>query len=259
MIPDSKIMYGAIVGVLLFLAGFIHQALGSPKPELLVAISLDIPPFVMNKAARGLEVDIIRQALDDYSLRFIQLPYEKLQTAVQQKRVDVSVGVQPYDDDVYYSADFISFVNYAISKKAEGFRIDSVADLRDHPVLTWEDAYMELGSEFEAMFSPESSQRKNYIEVPDQKDQVRKFWEGKGLVIVIDQSIFRYFSRILGHEVNEVNFHDIFPPVTNFRVGFQDISVRNRFNEGLTVMCENGEYAGLLHRYGVVVMHTVCK
>jgi polar amino acid transport system substrate-binding protein len=259
MIPDSKIQYRAIVGGVLLLAGFSHQALAAPKPELLVAISLDIPPFVMNKAASGLEVDIIRKALDDYSLRFLQLPYEELQTAVQQKRVDVSIGVQPDNDGVHYSDDFIGFANYAISKKAEGFRIDSVADLRNHRVLTWENAYMELGSEFEKMFSPQSSQRKNYIEVADQKEQVRKFWDGKGLVIVIDQSIFRYFSGILGHDVNEVNFHDIFPPVTNFKVGFRDVTVRNRFNEGLAAMCRNGGYVELLHRYGVVAKQTVCE
>lgn len=153
MIPDSNFPSGVIVGVLLLLAGFSHQALAAPKPELLVAISLDIPPFVMNKAAGGLEVDIMRQTFVNYSLRFIQLPYEERQTTVQEKRVDVSVGVQPDDGGVYCSADFISFVNYAISKKAEGFRIDSVGDLRDHPVLTWENAYLELGCEFEAMFS----------------------------------------------------------------------------------------------------------
>ncbi|MGB7970594.1 MAG: transporter substrate-binding domain-containing protein [Candidatus Deferrimicrobiaceae bacterium] len=248
-----------IVAVLLLLTGFSHQALAAAKPELLVAISLDIPPFVMDKAAGGIEVDIVRQALKDYRLRFIQLPYEELQKAVQQKRVDVSVGVQPGDKGVYYSADFINFVNYAISKKSDGLRIDSVADLRDHQVLTWENAYLELGSEFEAMFSSQSPQRKNYIEVADQKEQVRKFWEGKGLVIVIDRSIFSYFSRKMGHEINTVSFHAIFPPVTNFKVGFQDVTVRNRFNEGLSAMCGNGEYAGLLHRYGVVVKQTVCE
>ena len=171
----------------------------------------------------------------------------------------MSVGVQPGDDGVYYSADFINFVNYAISKKAEGLRIGSVADLRDHQVLTWGNAYLELGNEFEAMFSPQSPQRKNYIEVADQKEQVRKFWDGKGRVIVIDQSIFIYFSRKMGHSINDVNFHAIFPPVTNFKVGFRDASVRKRFNEGLAAMCGNGEYAELHHRYGVVVKQTVCE
>ena len=130
----------------LLLTGISHQAPAAAKPELLVAISLDIPPYVMDKADRGLEVDIVRQALKDYSLHFIQLPYEELQTAVKQKRVDVSVGVQPGDEGVYDSADFINFANYAISKKADRFRIGSVADLRDHQVLTWGNAYLALGS-----------------------------------------------------------------------------------------------------------------
>jgi polar amino acid transport system substrate-binding protein len=259
MIPDRRILRGSIVAVSLLLAGFSHPALAGAKPGLVVAISLDIPPYVMDKAASGLEVDIVRQALGDRSLRLVQLPYEALQTAVQQKRADVSVGVQPGDNGVYYSADFINFVNYAISRKADGLRIGSVADLRDHKVLTWENAYLELGSEFEAMFSPQSPQRKNYIEVADQEAQVRKFWEGKDFVIVIDRTIFSYFSRKMGHEKSEASFHAIFPPVTNFKVGFRDIAVRNRFDEGLAAMCGNGEYVRLLHRYGVVVEQTICK
>jgi polar amino acid transport system substrate-binding protein len=259
MLPKCRTPHVAIVTVLLVLAGIGHKSLAAAKPELLVAISLDIPPYVMDKAARGIEVDIVRQALKDYSLRFIQLPYEELQTAVQKKQVDVSLGVQPGGEGVHYSADFINFVNYAISKKSEGLRIDSVADLRDHRVLTWENAYLELGGEFEAMFSPQSPQRKNYIEVADQEEQVRRFWEGKGVVIVIDRSIFGYFSGKMGHETGEASLHAIFPPVTNFKAGFRDVAVRNRFNEGLAAMCRNGEYARLLHRYGVVVKQTVCE
>ena len=45
-------------------------------------------------------------------------------------------------------------------------------------MLTWGNAYLELGGEFEALFSPQSPQRKNYVEVADQKEQVRRFWEG---------------------------------------------------------------------------------
>ena len=77
MRPNRKFPHGAIVAVLMLLAGFGHQALAAEKPELLVAISLDIPPYVMDKAAKGIEVDIARQALKGYILRFIQLPYEE--------------------------------------------------------------------------------------------------------------------------------------------------------------------------------------
>ena len=258
MTSYRKLLQAAIVSVLL-LVGYSQQAHAAVKPELLVAISLDIPPYVMNKASSGLEVSIVRQALGGYNLRFIQLPYEELQTAVQKKQADLSLGVQADDTKVHYSADFINFVNYAISKKAEGLRIESVADLRGHQVLTWENAYLELGREFEEMFSPQSSYRKNYIEVADQMEQVRKFWESQDRIIVIDQSIFIYFSKQLGHELKEVSFHAIFPPVTNFKAGFRNASLRDRFNAGLAAMCKSGDYEELLKRHDVVVTQTVCE
>jgi polar amino acid transport system substrate-binding protein len=244
---------------MLLLTGFSTHALAAEKPELVVAISLDMPPYVMDQAAGGLEVDIARSALKDYSLHFIQIPYGELQDVVQQKRADAALGVEAGDKDIFYSNDFIVFVNYAISKKADGFRIDSVADLSNHRVLTWGNAYLELGGEFEALFSPQSPQRKNYVEFADQKEQVRRFWEGKGLVIVIDHSIFTHFSRMMGHDLNEVSIHAIFPPVTNFRAGFRDAAVRDRFDEGLAALCKSGEYAELLRRYGVEAKHSVCQ
>jgi len=242
----------------LLLARFSYQTATAANHQLLTAISLDIPPFVMDQADSGLEVDLVRQALGDATLPFIQLSYEDLQTAVQQQRADVSVGVQPGDASVHYSADFVTFANYAISKKADGLRIDSVADLNDHQVLTWENAYLELGSAFEALFAPHSPQRNNYLEVADQEQQVRMFWEGKGLVIVIDRSIFDYFSRKLGHAPDEANYSAIFPPVTPFKVGFRDAAVRDRFNAGLAAICKSGAYDKLLKRYGVAVSQSVC-
>jgi len=259
MIPGCKTRLGPLVAMILLLAGIAGQALAASAPELVVAISLDMPPYVTDKAAGGLEVDIVRFVLREYDLRFVQLPYGELQTAVQQKRADVSLGVEEDDKDIYYSTDFITFANYAVSKKADGFRIDGVANLRDHEVLTWGNAYLELGGEFEALFSPQSPQRKNYIEVADQEEQVRRFWEGRGLVIVIDHSIFVHFSRKMGHDLNEVSFHAIFPPVTNFKAGFRDAAVRDRFNEGLANLCRSGEYEELLRRYGVTVQHEVCE
>jgi polar amino acid transport system substrate-binding protein len=258
MLSGCRVLQRTIVALLL-LAGFSPPALAGTKPELLVAISLDIPPFVMHNAAGGLEVEIVRQALADENLRFIQLPYEQLQTAVKQQQAQVSVGVQPDDQAVYYSVDFVTFVNYAISKKADGFQIASVADLRNHPVLTWENAYLELGKDFEELFAPQSPQRKNYLEVADQEEQVRLFWEGPGKVIVIDHSIFSYFSRKLGHAMNEVSLHAIFPPLTPFKVAFAEAAVRDRFNAGLAAMCASGAYAGLLERYGVVMQQAVCE
>lgn len=245
---------------LLLLASLLagHHALAA-KPELTVAIPSDIPPYVMKKGTTGIEVDIVQRVLAGYTVHFIQMPYKELQTAVPQNGVDVAVSVKQFGDDgVFSSEDFVTFENFATTKKAAGLKIDSVADLANHKVLAWQDASLELGPEFKRFFSPESPQRKNYVEVDDQREQVRMFWQAKADIIVIDRSIFSYFSAETGHSTSEVAFHSLFPSVTNFKVGFKDAAVRDAFNRGLTRLCQSGDYAKLLKRYHVELPHTVC-
>ena len=230
---------------------------GQSQPT--VAISLEIPPYVMANATKGLEVDIMRLALADDSLSFVQMPYADLQAAVQRGRADISAGVRQTDDaEVFYSEPFITFENAAISKKSDHLEIADIADLGDHQVLTWQGADRELGGAFERLFAPDSPHRVNYVEVPDQKEQVRRFWEGAGSVAVIDLSIFAYFTKELGHTMAEVDVHRLFPPVTDFRVAFKDHNLRDAFNLRLAELCRSGAYEALLERYNVILQKTVC-
>ncbi len=258
LMRSYKISRTSLALTLLVCMTWSHHALAGTGSELVVAISLDIPPYVMDNANTGLEVEIVRRALAHRTLRFIQLPYDELQTAVERKRVDVSVGVQIADEGAFYSNDFITFANYAISQKADGFRIDRIADLKNHRVLAWLDAYLELGDEFERLFSPESSHLTNYREVADQSEQVKMFWQGKGNVIVIDRSIFSHFTKAMGLSMRGVSLHPLFPPVTNFKVSFRDRAVRDRFNQGLITLCQDRVYRELLNRYHVELLRTVC-
>ena len=229
------------------------------KPTLTVALSPDTPPYVMNEATTGIEVDIVQDLLEDYVVDFIQMPLKELQTAVPQKRADVAVRVQQFSDDgVFYSDDFVTFQNVAISKKAAGLKIDSVADLANHKVLAWQNAYLVLGPEFQSLFSPDSPQRENYVEIGDQSEQVRTFWRDDADIIVIDRSIFSYLSEEVEHSTSEVVFHSLFPAVTNFKVGFQDAAARDAFNQGRAELCESGGYAELLARYRVEWPLTIC-
>ena len=233
-------------------------AIAADKP-LTVAVSLDIPPYVMSNATGGVEVDILRRALPDHQLKWIQMDYSALESAVSDKKADVAMSVQQHREGVFYSVDYIGFANFAISKKSDKLKIEHVADLKGHPVLTWQDAWTELGEAFRNQYAPSSAERTNYIEVADQSQQVRQFWEGSGKVIVIDRSIFDYFSEQRGHSLSEVEYHALFPKVTKFKVGFADAAVRDEFNRRLKQMCENGEYIQLLKRYKMAELAGVCK
>ncbi|MGR5145662.1 substrate-binding periplasmic protein [Photobacterium alginatilyticum] len=229
------------------------------KPPLSVAISVDMPPYVINQAISGLQVDIIKLALDDYDVRFVQMSFGEIQTAVQKGIADVGVGVLEDDSGVFYSDHFITFANVAVSKKASSKKIEQVADLKGHLVLTWQNAYLELGDAFEQLYSPQSPERENYIEVADQADQVRIFWQGNNRIAVIDRSIFTYFTKALGYAADDVIFHYVFPSVTSFQASFKEAKVRDSFNLALSKLCQSGEYDKLLTRYDVKLKSTVCE
>jgi polar amino acid transport system substrate-binding protein len=247
----------ATTAVTVALSGLLATATAADR--LLVAISLDIPPYVLQEAGEGLEVDLVRAALSDAAVSFVQMPYADLQTAIQQHKADIAIGVQATDPSVSYSRDVIAFVNFAIAKKSDHLVIDSVADLKGHKLLTWQDAYLELGDEFKTLFAPGAPYHGDDMEIANQEDQVRSFWQGDGLVIVIDRSIFAYFSKEMGHAMSDVDLFALFPPVTDFKAGFARAEVRDRFNQGLDRLCRNGDYVKLLKRYDVVFpLATVC-
>ncbi|MGF1681682.1 substrate-binding periplasmic protein [Photobacterium minamisatsumaniensis] len=228
------------------------------KPTLNVAVSTDMPPYVTDSATQGFQIDVVTNALDEYSINFLQMPFAQLQTAVQQGKADVAMSVLVDDSDVFYSNHYITFANFAISKKSDNAQIESVGDLKDHRVLTWQNAYLDLGADFEKLFSLDSPQRKNYIEFADQADQVKQFWLDTGSIAVIDRSIFNFFSKELGKSMDEVVLHSLFPPVTHFKASFKNQEVRDNFNYQLDRMCRDGRYNALLDRYGIALQATIC-
>ena len=239
---NSCSLAGCRISVWLALSISALTVQAATKSELTVAISLDIPPYVMNNASTGLEVEIVRQALAQHELVFTQLPYGELQSAVAQQRADVSVGVEVAEDGGFYSVDFITFANYAISKKTDQLAINQEHDLKGHRVLAWQNAWQVLGERYQQLFSPELTTTKNYppgyAEIADQAEQVMLFWQGHSDVIVIDYSIFNHFSKTMGHRLAEVSLHRIFPPVTHYKVSFRTAQLRDQFNQGWRQLCK---------------------
>ncbi|MGR5140142.1 transporter substrate-binding domain-containing protein [Photobacterium sp. DNB23_23_1] len=244
----------AIYSSALFAVVHLHAEQG----KLTVAISTDMPPYVMDSGRQGLEVDIVRQALEGYELNFVQMPLSDVQNAVQDKKADVAIGVLVDGGDIFYSDHLVTFVNFAITKKSDDIAIDSIDDLKTHPVLTWQNAYLELGDEFQTLFAPGAEYRSNYHEFGDQAKQVAQFWKADKQVIVIDRSIFEFFSKAMKQSSDSVEYHSIFPPVTEFKASFKDKAVKDAFNKKLKEMCQNGKYVKLLEMYDVELEATVC-
>jgi polar amino acid transport system substrate-binding protein len=241
----------ALAAVLLWcLAGVAGAA------ELLIAHGLDKPPFVFGSEQRGLEIDIMREALafKGHTMRVVHIPNKRLQVAVQTAGVDGAATVREAEDGSFYSENFITFENYAITRRSAAIRLGSVADLKGHSIAAWQNAYRDLGAEFEAAFRPEThaAYLKSYFELPSQRSQNQMFWYGRAEVIIVDKTIFLWYRKELAKEVDtsaDVVFHDLFPRRTHFQVAFKDKRIRDDFNEGLRHLRESGRYQQLVDAY----------
>jgi len=232
----------------------------SDSMKLNVAIEKDAPPYVDNRAERGLEVDVILKSLPGYSITFIQMGWGYIPDAMNKGIANAEANAIKHEDPdkYYYSNYYIGFVNYAISHKGKDYKIDRVEDLVGHDLIVWKNAHLVLGPEFKRLFSPGAPGRKNYVEAQNSKNQVLDFWKNPDSVIIVDKSIFMNFSIIEGHSMDKVDIHKIFLPVTKFKMAFKEEKPRDDFNKGLALLCSNGVYAKLLKEYGVPKKANVC-
>ncbi|WP_444921514.1 substrate-binding periplasmic protein [Microbulbifer sp. CnH-101-G] len=250
----------SLIAFLVLMLGVIVPAVAqSGGTPLKVAIAGDAPPYVINKASSGLEVDIVREALPDYAVQFEQMGFAETAPALEQGKVQAAVNVMKKDDGLFYSNNMISFANYAVTKAADKMKIDSIADLAGKKVITWQGGPMDLGPEFEKMYGPNGTQRQNLIQAPTAPDLVAQFWKMKDVVAVVDMELFKSLSNKMGHKMDQVNLFPIFAPMTDFRVGFRDQKVRDDFNRGLAKLCSSGRYNELLKKYDVVQKENICK
>ena len=231
-------------------------ALVARADELVVAFSLDAPPYIMDEGKRGIERDIVRHALEfkGHKFRAVQMPYGELADAVVTKGVDAAATVTPLDNGTFYSDDYITFHNAAITKRSSGLKIRSIADLKGKSIVAWQNAYEDLGPEFRALFSPQvtAAYREKYREIADQKQQVEMFWKGEAQVIVIDEAVMQWFTRELADDVDTSSalvYDRIFPAKTQFRISFKSGQVRNDFNAGLKHIRSTGLYRKIYDRY----------
>ncbi|MCF6247821.1 MAG: transporter substrate-binding domain-containing protein [Desulfobacula sp.] len=229
----------------------------SLSKELVIAFSYDIPPFVINKGTKGLEIDIVKEALKykGHTFKIKQYSYKRLQIAVSKMGADGAAAVRKTEDGTFYSDDFIAFKNFAITKKKAKLTINSISELKGKNIFTWQNAYKDLGEEFKALFSPDvtAPYKKKYKEIPVQAKQVESFWKGRGdRVIVIDEAIFKWFSKQLSTRIDtseELVYHKIFDTKTKFQVNFKKQQIRDDFNAGLKYIREKGQYQEIINRY----------
>ncbi len=232
--------------------------------ELNIAFGYDKPPFTFSKDSYvGIEPELVQKALAPfgYKVKVSHMPKYYLENILYKKNSydGASSITAKSGDGLYYSDKYTYYENYAITRKKDHIKIDTIDDLKNVNFVSWNSSYNDLGKKFHAMFNPKSGLYKSkYHQNPSQLEDVKMFFEGKVDAILIDKNIFKWFTTYLNIK-DEFEFHPIFPHKKWYAVAFRSKKIRDDFNKGLKRLRESGEYDAIINYYLTHDMTSVIK
>lgn len=231
----------------------------SAAAEIRVALTGDRAPYSFKKNGidSGIEIDIIRAALKQFghTIQPIIVPKARLAIILKDRKADMSATIQGVDGDgLFFSDAYISFHNYAISKKIRGVELKQLSDVDKYSFIIWQGGWKNLGPRFEFSYKPDNTGKFpfNYHEVHSQLNQSKMFWADRADLIIVDKAIFEHLRTQLRNEFNTaepVVFHDILKSHTSYPAAFHDKELRDQFNLALKKMQADGSYQAILDAY----------
>ena len=230
----------------------------SKVDEMIVPIAFgkNKAPFVIQETGEGLEIDIFREALafSGHTLSIVHVDNKGLLPALVSRRVDGIATERDPKNRFCEVEKFIEFDNVAISLNSRGLKINSVADLKAYTLVAWENAYQDLGAEFNLLFKPDEHDLlpTGYFEHRNQEAQNAMFWAGRADVIVVDKTIFSWYQKQLASKYDTkqaLDYHAIFGDKTYFPALFNDEVLCDDFRTGLAELKKEKRYQQLFKKY----------
>lgn len=220
--------------------------------ELMIVVGLAKQPYVIQADDSGFEVDLIRNILKEMgnSTKFIYTTFGHSSKMFKIKEVDaiMTTNKTVFSDQLKLSDVYITYQNIAISLKEKNLTINTIKDLANYSIASFQKAEKLLGPDF----ADAVEQSPLYFEVANQSQQPTLLLKKRVEVLVMDKNIFKYFTRDLSNEDRNMlfTFHQIFPG-TDYRIAFKNKKYLNLFNETLAKYKQTNDYLLLKKNYNL--------
>ncbi|CCQ10951.1 ABC-type amino acid transport/signal transduction systems, periplasmic component/domain [Pseudoalteromonas luteoviolacea B = ATCC 29581] len=220
-------------------------------PRLIVAANGFVPPYVIQQDDSGIQLEIIKAALQIQGykdLKFVYMSNKRAEHAITARMVDVVVNLPvSYEGRLFSSEPLLDYQNIAVTLKANGYQIQSIQDLRGYGVVAFQNAQTFLGQEYRLA----ANYFRSYEEVINQEAQVELLMKGWADVIVLERRIFEfYLAQYAKHDLpKEVSVHPIFSSSPR-PIYFVSETTRDAFNRGLKQIKETGQYQAIFATVG---------
>ncbi|QPF72406.1 amino acid ABC transporter substrate-binding protein [Roseateles sp. DAIF2] len=238
---------------LLLCAWLLCMAGTARAAEVHIVFGQSLAPFADEKTGRGIEIDIIRAALQaaGHGLRISFVPQARVPVALQSGQCDGAATITP-DSGVAaaYSEVYIHYQDYLIAPKGRFAQAPSIAELGRLRLVAFQKAAEYLGPAFAQM----ARANPRYKEEADQLSQLRMLFAGQAEAIVAERHIFEHqlgqlrSSSRFREQPFEVEFFALFDKIP-YRVGFRNPALRDDFNSGLARIRAEGVLARIEAAY----------
>lgn len=230
--------------------------------DVSVAIGISLSPYVIPDEKRGLEYDIVKQALalEGHTMTPQYVPLARAAKVMEVGRTDGAMTQRPEaGTEIKYSEPYISYRNVAITLASRNIKIERIEDLTGKSVLAFKNAVVALGPAFKAAATGNAT----YREEAKQVTQPILLYLGRVDVVIADRNIFNWLAHTpdVTSKVDAsqtLRFHTIFAP-TEYRMAFRDAGLRDSFNRGLAKLRESGEYAQIVARYAPLMSEEISQ
>lgn len=219
--------------------------------EISVGVGLSLAPYIFPKNNSGIELDILKKALNQegkYTLDVKYLPLVRIPYALKNKKIDAATTINEDSGikNIYYSNTHIVYQNVIVTLKSKHLSIKKIEDLKGLKVVSFQNAANYLGEKYKSTIQ----KIKHYQELADQELQVKLLFAHRVDAIVLDINIFKYMKKhIKGIDTNqEVSVAQVFDK-TYYKIAFIDKKIRDDFNKGLEIIRQNGQYDNILNKY----------
>lgn len=235
---------------LLLCCALISPLCVADRHALRVGFGTHKPPYVFEGEQRGLEVEIVAAAMQaaGLSMKVEHAPMERLQLMLSRRQLDAMATTNVQGSvEAHLSQPYLQYSNMAVALSSRQLRIERIADLSQYSVSAFQRAQFLLGDEFRQM----ARSNPRYREEPRQINRNRLLYSGRIDVAIGDPRIFRYLDALVAEQVDTsqaLTWYPLFPP-SDYQVGFRDPQLRDRFDEGLALIRNNGVYADIQRRY----------
>lgn len=224
-----------------------------------IGCSVSTPPFVIRQNDRGIMLDILRDALslNQITPHFQYAGNAEIISAFNGGRLEaLCTSTHALTPGAWLSKHpIVTYQNVAISLKDRSLNITSASDLKGLNVVGFNNARNMISNEFHDAVQGSPF----YKETIEQQDQVLSLFKGEVDVIVMEQTLFRYFlSRLRHSEPNNPLLHlayrvDHIFPQSVYYAAFNNEQVRDRFDRGLGMMLENGSVEAIKRNYATLL------